>query len=362
MRYTFGFTFKKFGIADVTRNKGHNLRLHQTSSQLQRKEAWFTQEGHHTIVEWDDSKIEKAKGLAKRKDAVVAIGFSIQLGAQTDWRDPPTEDFPEGKPRSNKAVLNKMYKGARDWAVEAFGKDNLVSVEVHTDESTPHVQLVVTPINDGKLQAKHWLNGGGTCATLRRKACDVMNRYVDCYYTPGNPGGEPHDPNLSAGAKAAPEKKTVLDRVFKNREKELEHENLILKEQIRALEQALFSRKKGHYTQALIEKANAEAEEAKNAMQNALGAEGKAKRDLVQLQDDFSRRGTALSNAAHKVQELENSTREALATALEWKAKHMQERIRANYLGKELQDRELELNNLKKEIRGDDETLNPFKH
>ncbi len=359
MRYTFGFTFKKFGIADVTRNKGHNLRLHPTSSQLKRKEAWFTQEGHHTIVEWDDSKIEKAKGLAKRKDAVVAIGFSIQLGAQTDWRDPPTEDFPEGKPRTNKAVLNKMYKGAREWAIEAFGKENLVSVEVHTDESTPHVQLVVTPINAGKLQAKHWLNGGGTCATLRRKACEVMNRYVACHYTPGNPGGEPHNPSLSAGEKAAPEKKSVLDRVFKNREKELEHENLLLKEQIRALEQAVFSRKKGHYTKALIEKALADTEAATKAMQAAKDAEEKAKHDLMQLQNDFSRRGTALSNAANQVKTLENSNQDALVTALEWKAKYMQEKVRANHLDRELQERESELRELKREIRGDD-TPNPF--
>lgn len=73
MDYTFGFTFKKLSSTMIGANKSHNLRLHSTSSQLTRKEAWITPQGHHTIVAWDDAKIELARGLAKRKDAVVVI-------------------------------------------------------------------------------------------------------------------------------------------------------------------------------------------------------------------------------------------------------------------------------------------------
>ena len=94
-------------------------------------------------------------------------------------------------------------------------------------------------------------------------------------------------------------------------------------------------------------------------MQAAKDAEEKAKYDLMQLQNDFSRRGTALSNAANQVKTLENSNQDALVTALEWKAKYMQEKVRANHLERELQERESELRELKREIRGDD-TPNPF--
>ncbi|WP_223954405.1 plasmid recombination protein, partial [Aeromonas caviae] len=32
-------------------------------------------------------------------------------------------------------------------------------IDLHTDESSPHFHVVVTPIKDGKLQAKAWLDG-----------------------------------------------------------------------------------------------------------------------------------------------------------------------------------------------------------
>ena len=258
MTYTFSFAVKKFGASDVGRVKNHNLRAHPTSSQL-RPEAWFTRLGHSSFVLWDDAKITQAKVLSTRKDAVVAIGFSLQLGAQTDWRSPPSESFPEGQPlpltEARKQVLRNLREAAKVWAIEEFGESNLVSVDLHNDESTPHVQVVVTPIFDGKLQAKHWLNGGSTCAALRRRACDVMNRFVECTYVPGNPGGEPHDPGLSAGAKPAP-------GISKSREEELEQENAELKARVRALEQSLFSRSKSHYTKAVIEKSKQEAKSA----------------------------------------------------------------------------------------------------
>lgn len=247
MSMTFGFTFKKLKSAEVGRIKNHNLRLHRTASQLENKAAWFSPEGHETIVDWDDSRIEAARALSTRKDAVVAVAFSIQLGAQMDWREYPTEAFPEGKPKPNGKAFDLICSGAKQWAIEAFGEENLVSVELHTDESTPHVQFVVTPIFEGKLQAKHWLNGGSTCAKLRRTACDVMNRYIACHYVPGNSGGEPHDPGKAAGNTAPEEKPSMMDKLFKSREKELHQEILALNNKVRELEQALFSRQKTHY-------------------------------------------------------------------------------------------------------------------
>lgn len=276
MAYTFGLSFKKFTAADIGRTKGHNLRLHPTASQLQRPEAWFTEKSHYTIVDWDDSKIEKAKNLAKRKDAVQAIGVSVQLGSQIDWRKPPSEQFPEGEPIFRQDDLNNLSLGARAIADEIFGKDNVVSVELHTDESTPHVQFVATPIYDGKLQAKHWLNGAASCAALRRKACEIMNRFVECNYVPGNPGGEPHDPGKSAGAKSAPETISIIDWVLKTKEKELEAALSAANNRIRELEQALFSKQKARYTKEMIDTAKAAAAEAIAEKDAAVAAKNEA--------------------------------------------------------------------------------------
>ena len=109
----FTFAVQKMKAGDMGRAKGHNCRTHPTKSQLP-KRAWFTKAGHHTITEWDDEKVIAAKQLSKRKDAVVGIDIVIQVGNQLDWREPPTEKHPEGKPRAKRpADLNALAKAGK---------------------------------------------------------------------------------------------------------------------------------------------------------------------------------------------------------------------------------------------------------
>ena len=75
----------------------------------------------------------------------------------------------------------------------------MVGVDLHTDESSPHVHVVVTPVHDGKLQAKNWLDGAARCAKLRKRAHQEVLKYIECEYTPGQAGGAPHDPEQAAG-------------------------------------------------------------------------------------------------------------------------------------------------------------------
>ena len=85
MALSFSLPIDKMKSTDLGRSEGHNCRLHPTASQL-RPEAWFTRQGRHEVESWRPELLEKAKGLAKRKDAVLAIQFIVQLGNQTDWR------------------------------------------------------------------------------------------------------------------------------------------------------------------------------------------------------------------------------------------------------------------------------------
>ena len=129
--------------------KSHNLRDRPTASQLP-KAAWFTKAGHHSITPWRDEVMQRAEGLAKRKDAVTSLRLVFQVGNQTDWRQAPTAEHPHGKPQ-RPVNLNELARAVRE-AVEAeFGRENVVSIDMHTDESTPHVHVVVTPIWEGKL-------------------------------------------------------------------------------------------------------------------------------------------------------------------------------------------------------------------
>jgi hypothetical protein len=45
------------------------------------------------------------------------------------------------------------------WAEGLFGKNNILSIVHHHDETTPHSHILVMPLTDGKLNAKHFIGG-----------------------------------------------------------------------------------------------------------------------------------------------------------------------------------------------------------
>lgn len=200
----FSMSIEKKTRATAGPAKGHNTRLHPTKSQLPEL-AWITSKGRHQVMPWRDGVLNAGKALAKRKDAVVAIELVVQVGNQTDWREMPTEEHPYGKPKPGAAPkLKALMAGVKEAAIREFGEKNIVSIDLHTDESTPHVHVLVTPIKGGKLQAKHWLNGALKCAQLRARIHEVVSHHIDCSYEKGAPGGAPHDPAKAAGALKGP--------------------------------------------------------------------------------------------------------------------------------------------------------------
>ena len=298
MALSFSLAIDKMQAPAIGRAEGHNLRLHKTESQL-RPEAWFTPEGRHQVEPWRPERLTKAKGLAKRKDAVQAIQFVIQLGNQTDWRGEPEPNFPEGKPIDITDQINLAGKGIRAWVEKEFGDENCVGIDLHTDESSPHFHVVVTPIKDGKLQAKAWLDGVSKVAALRKRAWQADNAYIACEYKPGAAGGAPHDPRKAAGQVPAP---SILDKATGHaKAKRLERENAALQEENARLKQALFSRQKGRYSADLLEK----AEQAELAAENAQKALGEAKQELFDLKQNASLHEQAVTRLETQIQKLE---------------------------------------------------------
>lgn len=61
--------------------------------------------------------------------------------------------------------FTKWYQGTRRWMESYFGKDNVRSAIIHTDETTAHIHWFITPfhLNSAKTQyvsgAKHWTGG-----------------------------------------------------------------------------------------------------------------------------------------------------------------------------------------------------------
>lgn len=234
----FGLSFEKKNSLNLSQAEAHNARLHATTSQMP-KPAWLTTEGHYTIKAWDDEVVEEAKSLAKRKDAVLAIELVFQVGNQSDWREMPDNEHPQGRPkRGNSVKMNALLAGVKAAVENEIGSKRVISINLHTDESTPHVHVVFAPIFGGKLQAKKWLNGTASCAAFREKLYVQVNKHIACEYTKKEPGGQPHDAEKAAGKSRA---------LTSGEVPRLKAENEDLRQQV----QTLFSQLKSEQKKAL---------------------------------------------------------------------------------------------------------------
>ena len=55
---------------------------------------------------------------------------------------------------------NRYFKKSIDWVARNFGgSQNIISAVIHRDETTPHLQLLLVPIDNGVLRAKVFLGG-----------------------------------------------------------------------------------------------------------------------------------------------------------------------------------------------------------
>lgn len=280
----FSLAIQKKNRANIGTVEGHNTRLHPTASQLP-KEAWMTAQGRHEIMPFNADLLAESKALAKRKDAVLAVELVVQVGNQTEWRDMPTAENPHGKPKPGAAKkLNAIMAGVKAAAFAEFGKNRIISIVLHTDESTPHAHIVFAPIKDGKLQAKAWLDGAASCASLRERLYSQVNKFIKCDYEKGAPGGAPHDPQKAAGAPAGPKPKpSFLGKAADALSgiSEIKQLKKVISELNQQL-QSMFSRLKRAEKAALDE-----AEKRKKAEEKAAEsdlAERKARREIVLLE------------------------------------------------------------------------------
>ena len=58
-----------------------------------------------------------------------------------------------------KGDFKKWVNASCNHLLKTFGKDNVVHLQLHLDESTPHITGFIVPNKDGRLNARHWLGG-----------------------------------------------------------------------------------------------------------------------------------------------------------------------------------------------------------
>ena len=90
-----------------------------------------------------------------RSNAVHAIDYMITTSK-------------EASPEAKESAMQEAY----DWLAEKHGKENIIMASKHRDETTPHIHVVVVPIDEkGKLNARKFI--GGT----RHRMSDLQDEF-----------------------------------------------------------------------------------------------------------------------------------------------------------------------------------------
>lgn len=107
----------------------------------------------------------RKNNLTKKPRPDANVGIHVVLTASPEWWTAKTTT-PEMKAL--------FMKNSKEWAEHKFGAKNIIATWEHYDEESPHMQILIYPEHDGKLNAKHFLGGG-----------DVMSALQTSFFTDG---------------------------------------------------------------------------------------------------------------------------------------------------------------------------------
>lgn len=105
---------------------------------------------------------DKLDSLEKiRKNAVLAIEF-LASGSPEWWEHATAE------------AKNEWVRRVKDQINKEFGVDNVVHMQLHLDEKTPHLTGLVVPLDGGKLKASKWMDGPKLLAAQQTRMAEVV--------------------------------------------------------------------------------------------------------------------------------------------------------------------------------------------
>ncbi|NCP60735.1 MAG: hypothetical protein GW839_10615 [Flavobacteriales bacterium] len=111
----------------------------------------------------------KGSSLLIQKNSVKAIEHLMTA----------SPEYFEGPNRTKK--IQDFVKASGEFLQDTYGRENIVSVSLHLDETTPHLTAIVTPITVSKLKsgkeikrlgAKKWLDGRDKMSQMQDKFAD----------------------------------------------------------------------------------------------------------------------------------------------------------------------------------------------
>lgn len=153
----------------------HHLRTRETDNadpELMKKNWFFpndyptdkngnTDKSVNADLQFRKDQQQKAMAMYKkrlpekvRKNGVRAVEFMMTVSPEVMQR----KDFNS----------TKYLNACSNWAREKFGKENVFFIAYHRDETTPHVSLLLTPIDEnGKLNARKFFGGRDKMSALQ---------------------------------------------------------------------------------------------------------------------------------------------------------------------------------------------------
>jgi hypothetical protein len=118
-----------------------------------------------------------AAGCTVRTNAVLAVEHVLTVS-------PEFLNFHKGEANGKAALMGsptdrERLTGFRDraleWAEERYGKDNVVNAVLHLDEKTPHLHIVVVPIDErGRLNCRSYLGGKDKMRAMQTSFAEKM--------------------------------------------------------------------------------------------------------------------------------------------------------------------------------------------
>ena len=191
--------------------------------------------GKNVSVEFEhgQSRLETAKSLAKRKDAVIVQSFLFQLGDKNDWRNldgtvkkPPLVD------------IDRFCVECLEFVRSKYTSKNIIRYDLHLDETSPHFTVWATPIDSsGKLAQKSFIDGARSMKQFRTEFEDqIIAKFPDMNIEHGSPGsgGKPHDPTLGVWQdhiKSLRDENDLLTQKIVEAEKNLHEQTMRLSKQ-----------------------------------------------------------------------------------------------------------------------------------
>ncbi|WP_460543844.1 MobV family relaxase, partial [Halomonas shantousis] len=160
---------QKITRANAKNLDAHNRRLSKPENADPNRSSYRVHGDDTGIIEAIEKRFE-ATGAYPRKNST-AIAQEVVLNASPEYFRPEYHrDDPEGFGEYDKDRTIKWAQMSLEWLADKYGSKNLISVDLHLDERTPHIHAVVTPILEktlNKRRTKEQIKNGEPAETYK---------------------------------------------------------------------------------------------------------------------------------------------------------------------------------------------------